>query len=126
MRHFSRRPAYSRRHAPDHADEVTPKRQRGSRRPTSVAHDGITGLPTRQSFFRLATAAVAQGDAGKALAAYGEVLARRPRFASAELGRAWALAKLGRKEEAMRALDHAQELGAPAENIARQRAALGN
>ena len=74
----------------------------------------------------LATAAIAQGDAEKALAAYDQVLARRPRFASAELGRAWALAKLGRKDEAARALDHAQELGAPAENIAKQRAALGN
>lgn len=74
----------------------------------------------------LATAAIAQGDAEKALAAYDQVLARRPRFASAELGRAWALAKLGRKDEAARALDHAQELGAPVENIAKQRAALGN
>lgn len=79
-----------------------------------------------ESWLGLATAAIAQGDAGKALAAYDQVLARRPRFAPAELGRAWALAKLGRKEEAARALDHAQELGAPAENIARQRAALGN
>ena len=74
----------------------------------------------------LATAAIAQGDAEKALAAYDQVLARRPRFAPAELGRAWALAKLGRKDEASRALDHAQELGAPALNIAKQRAALGN
>lgn len=79
-----------------------------------------------ESWLGLATAAVAQGDAGKALAAYDQVLARRPHFAPAELGRAWALAKLGRKDEAARALDHAQELGAPPENIAKQRAALGN
>jgi len=72
----------------------------------------------------LATAAIAQGDAEKALAAYDQVLARRPRFAPAELGRAWALAKLGRREEAAQALDHAQELGAPAENIAKQREML--
>jgi predicted ATPase len=48
----------------------------------------------------------------------------RPRFAAAELGRAWALAKLGRREEATRALDHAEELGAPVANVAKQRAAL--
>jgi cytochrome c-type biogenesis protein CcmH/NrfG len=78
-----------------------------------------------ESWLGLATAAVVQGDAENALVAYDQVLARRPRFAPAELGRAWALAKLGRKDEAARALDRAQEMGAPAENIAKQRAALG-
>jgi tetratricopeptide (TPR) repeat protein len=73
----------------------------------------------------LATVALIRGDAQGALAAYDGVLARRPKFAPAELGRAWALAKLGRREEARRALDHAEELGAPAQNVARQRAALG-
>jgi len=72
----------------------------------------------------LATVAVARGDAAGALGAYEQVLARRPRFAPAELGRAWALARLGRRDEASRALDHAEELGAPAMNVARQRAAL--
>jgi tetratricopeptide (TPR) repeat protein len=79
-----------------------------------------------ESWLGLATLGVVRGDAQAALAAYDQVLARRPRFAPAELGRAWALAKLGRKVEASRALDHAAELGAPAANVARQRAALAD
>lgn len=74
----------------------------------------------------LATVAISRDDGAGALAAYDQVLARRPRFAPAELGRAWALAKLGRTDEASRALDHAVELGAPAANVARQRAALAD
>jgi tetratricopeptide (TPR) repeat protein len=77
-----------------------------------------------ESWLGLATVAVSRGDAAGALAAYDRLLVLRPRFAAAELGRAWALAKLGRKEEAARALDHAEELGAPAPNVAKQRAAL--
>jgi tetratricopeptide (TPR) repeat protein len=77
-----------------------------------------------ESWLGLASVAVTRGDAAKALDAYDHVLALRPRFAAAELGRAWALAKLGRKEEAARAIDHAEALGAPAQNVARQRAAL--
>jgi Flp pilus assembly protein TadD len=72
----------------------------------------------------LATVAIARGDAVGALGAYDQVLARRPRFAPAELGRAWALARLGRGDDARRALDHAETLGAPPANVARQRAAL--
>lgn len=72
----------------------------------------------------LASVAVTRGDAAGALAAYDRVLALRPRFAAGELGRAWALAKLGRKDEAARAIDHAEELGAPAAQIAKQRAML--
>jgi tetratricopeptide (TPR) repeat protein len=79
-----------------------------------------------ESWLGLATVGVAQGDATAALVAYDQVLALRPRFAAAELGRAWALAKLGRRQEAARALDHAEELGAPAQNVARQRAALSD
>jgi tetratricopeptide (TPR) repeat protein len=74
----------------------------------------------------LATVAITAGDAGKALEAYDQVLARKPRFAGAVLGRAWALAKLGRKDEARKALDQAEEMGAPADNVARQRAALAS
>jgi protein O-GlcNAc transferase len=77
-----------------------------------------------ESWLGLATVAVSRGDAPAALAAYERLLVLRPRFAAAELGRAWALARLGRKDEAGRALDHAEELGAPAQNVARQRAAL--
>jgi tetratricopeptide (TPR) repeat protein len=79
-----------------------------------------------ESWLGLASVAVAQGDAAKALDAYDHLLALRPRFAPAELGRAWALARLGRKADAARALDHAAELGAPAANVARQRAALSD
>jgi tetratricopeptide (TPR) repeat protein len=78
-----------------------------------------------ENWLGLATVAVVRGDPQGALAAYDQVIARRPRFAAAELGRAWALAKLGRRDDAKRALDHAQELGAPAENVAKQREALG-
>ncbi len=74
----------------------------------------------------LATVGVAQGDAKLALDAYDQVLARSPRFASAQLGRAWALGQLGRRDEAERALDLAQELGAPPAPLSRQRAALAN
>jgi tetratricopeptide (TPR) repeat protein len=72
----------------------------------------------------LATVGIVRGDAALALSAYDAVLARKPRFAAAELGRAWALAQLGRKVEASQAIERAQALGAPAENVARQRAAL--
>ncbi|MBV9947371.1 MAG: tetratricopeptide repeat protein [Myxococcales bacterium] len=72
----------------------------------------------------LATVAVARADPAGALAAYDEVLARRPRFAPAELGRGWALSRLGRAGEASRALDRAVELGAPAPQVARLRADL--
>jgi tetratricopeptide (TPR) repeat protein len=72
----------------------------------------------------LATVAVVRGDGRRALDAYDQVLARRSWFAPAELGRAWALANLGRRDDALHALDRAQELGAPPVNIARQRAAL--
>jgi tetratricopeptide (TPR) repeat protein len=77
-----------------------------------------------ESWLGLATVGMLRGDAGAALAAYDEVLARRPRFAPAVLGRAWALAQLGRTSEASAALDRAAELGAPAENVARLRAAI--
>jgi tetratricopeptide (TPR) repeat protein len=77
-----------------------------------------------ENWLGLATLAVMQGDAPKALEAYDELLARRPRFAPAELGRAWALGKLGRTADASRALDRAEALGAPATHVARQRAVL--
>lgn len=72
----------------------------------------------------LATVAVMKGDAAAALAAYDRILTQRPSHSGAELGRAWALAKLGRVVEARRALDRAEELGAPRENVRRQRALL--
>ncbi len=77
-----------------------------------------------ENWLGLASIAVVQDDAKGALDAYTALLALRPAFAPAELGRAWALAKLGRREDAKRALDHAEELGAPRTNVAKQRAAL--
>jgi tetratricopeptide (TPR) repeat protein len=77
-----------------------------------------------ENWLGLATVGVVRSDAQLALEAYDQVLARAPRFAPAQLGRAWALARLGRKREAAHALDSAEEMGAPAINVARQRAAL--
>jgi tetratricopeptide (TPR) repeat protein len=77
-----------------------------------------------ENWLGLATVGVARGDPQLALEAYEQVLARSPRFAAAELGRAWALAALGRRDDAARALRRAEEMGAPALNVARQRAAL--
>jgi tetratricopeptide (TPR) repeat protein len=77
-----------------------------------------------ENWLGLATVALVRGDPAKALAAYDQIVARKPAYAPAELGRAWALAKLGRKDDARKALDRAEELGAPASSIAKQRAAL--
>lgn len=86
---------------------------------------GLAADPkSAECWLGLATVAVLRQDAAAALAAYEAVVRLRPRFASAELGRAWALARLGRKDEARTALDHAQELGAPAGALSKQRAAL--
>jgi tetratricopeptide (TPR) repeat protein len=78
-----------------------------------------------ENLLGLATVAVMREDAAGALAAYDALLAKRPRYGPAELGRAWALAKLGRRDEARRALERAEALGAPKENVEKQRAALG-
>jgi tetratricopeptide (TPR) repeat protein len=87
---------------------------------------GVTADPSRtDNTLGLATVALARGDARGALAAYDAILAQKPRFASGHLGRAWALAKLGRREEALLAIDRAEELGASAPHVARQRRALG-
>jgi len=72
----------------------------------------------------LATVAVAEGDSAAALAQYDAILAERPKFGDAELGRAWALMRLGRLDEAQEALDRAYRLGANRAVIARQRRVL--
>lgn len=77
-----------------------------------------------ENLIGLATVAVVRDDGAAALDAYTNVLKRKPDFAPAELGRAWAFAKLGRIDEAKRALDRAEAMGAPRENVAKQRAAL--
>ena len=84
----------------------------------------VADPPGAENWLGLATVAVVRGDGAKALAAYDGLLVRRPRYAPAELGRAWALAKLGRKDDARRALDRAEELGASRAHVAKQRADL--
>jgi len=72
----------------------------------------------------LATVAVERGDGGGALTEYETILARRPGWAPGHLGRAWALGRLGRKQEARAALAQAEKLGGEASAISAQRRAL--
>jgi len=74
----------------------------------------------------LATIALLRGDAAAALAEYDALVSARPNFADAHLGRSWALMKLGRLDDAQRALDRAQELGASARALGAQRRALAS
>jgi len=67
--------------------------------------------------------AVAREDARGALAAYDALATKRPRFASAEMGRAWRWRRWA-EEDARRALDRAADLGAAPNAIAKQRALL--
>ncbi len=69
----------------------------------------------------LATLAVARGDAKSALENYDAIVAARPRLGDAHLGRAWALIKLGRFDEAEEAIGRAEELGGSRRAIAAQR-----
>jgi tetratricopeptide (TPR) repeat protein len=86
---------------------------------------GAAADPARADcWLGLASVAVARDDARGALDAYDAILARHPRFSPAHLGRAWALARLGRKPEAEAALNTAEQLGAPHANVERQRTAL--
>jgi Flp pilus assembly protein TadD len=72
----------------------------------------------------LATLALLRGDAAAALVEYDAIVSARPKFADAQLGRSWALMKLGRLDDARRALDRAEELGASAPPLRAQRRAL--
>lgn len=86
---------------------------------------GLAADPrSHENLLGLATVAVVRDDPEGALAAYDRLLAAEPTFAPAELGRAWALTRLGRSQEATTALDHARTLGTPAETVERQRAKL--
>jgi len=77
-----------------------------------------------ECYLGLATIAVLRGDATGALSAYDAIVERRPLFAPAHLGRAWALGRLGRKDEARAALAQAERLGGEPEIVAAQRRAL--
>jgi tetratricopeptide (TPR) repeat protein len=72
----------------------------------------------------LATVALARHDWPGVLAAYDAQLRLRPTWGDGEVGRAWALAQLGRRDEATAALERAEELGGDASAIAKQRARL--
>jgi Flp pilus assembly protein TadD len=72
----------------------------------------------------LATAALLQDDPASALREYETILAERPSFSDAELGRSWALIELGRFDDAERALVQAREHGASPHVVARQQKEL--
>jgi tetratricopeptide (TPR) repeat protein len=72
----------------------------------------------------LATIALLRGDASAALSEYDAIVSARPKFADAQLGRSWALLKLGRLDDAQRALDRARDLGASGRALAAQERAL--
>jgi tetratricopeptide (TPR) repeat protein len=72
----------------------------------------------------LASLALLRGDAAGALSEYDAIVSTRPQFADAHLGRSWALMKLGRLDDAQRALDRAQDLGASPRPLDAQRRAL--
>lgn len=74
----------------------------------------------------LATLALARGDLGGALVQYDAIVARRPRFADAHLGRSYALIGLGRFSDAERALNEAAQLGADPNVVAAQRRELAS
>ncbi len=87
--------------------------------------EGLRADPKHdENLIGLATVAVMRDDAKGALAAYDALVAKHPSYAAGQLGRAWALAKLGRKDDARAALDRAESLGAPKANVEKQRAAL--
>jgi tetratricopeptide (TPR) repeat protein len=86
---------------------------------------GLRADPTAaECHLGLATVAVLRDDAGRALAEYDAIVAQRPRFPPAHLGRAWALGRLGRAVEARAALAEAERLGAEPGAIAAQRRML--
>lgn len=86
---------------------------------------GLTVDPEAiENWLGLATVAVVRGDGALALTAYDALLAKRPNYAAASLGRAWALGKLGRKNDAKQELAHALALGAPKKMVDKQLAAL--
>lgn len=72
----------------------------------------------------LATVALRMNEPERALAAYESLLAARPSFAPALLGKSWSLILLGRYADAESALAHATEHGAPADSVERQRLAI--
>jgi Flp pilus assembly protein TadD len=87
---------------------------------------GLVADPTAlENRVGLATVALAVGDAKAALEQYDVLAQARPKVGDVQLGRAWALARLGRFDEAEAALDQAEKLGGSRRAIRAQRQALG-
>jgi tetratricopeptide (TPR) repeat protein len=92
---------------------------------SSAYRSGLRADPRAlEDHIGLATVALLRGDAAAALSEYDAIVSARPKFADAELGRSWALMKLGRLDDAQRALDRAADLGASALALGAQRRAL--
>lgn len=72
----------------------------------------------------LATVALARRDYREAARAYGEVVRARPESSAAWLGKAYAELRSGSLDEAERSLSQAEERGASASHVEKQRAAL--
>ena len=79
-----------------------------------------------ENLLGLASVAVVKGDAALALRRYDAILTRRPSYAPASLGRAWALGKLHKADAANLELDRALELGAAPATVAKLRARLAH
>jgi len=77
-----------------------------------------------ENLLGLATVAIMRGDTPAALAAYDSLVRAKPQYAAGHLGRAWALAKLGRRADAEHALDRAAQLGAAPANVEKLRAGI--
>ncbi len=77
-----------------------------------------------ENLLGLATLAVKQDRPEEALGHYLRLAEARPRFADGYLGQSFALLRLGRLDEAERALDRGVSLGAEREAAGRQRALL--
>lgn len=69
----------------------------------------------------LATVGLLRDDPRAVLAEYDQVLVLAPQFGDAQLGRAWALVRLGRFDEAERAIADAARLGASSRTVEKQR-----
>jgi len=100
--------------------------QRGDLDGAAIAYSsGLKADPhALEDHVGLATIALLRGDALTALREYDAIVSLRPRFADAQLGRSWALMKLGRLDDAQRALDRARELGANRRALTAQERAL--
>ena len=97
--------------------------KRGDAAGATVAYrSGLVANPAAlENRIGLATVALATDDPEAALAQYDAIIAARPRFADAHLGRSWALLILGRLDDAQAALDMGARLGANPRVVARQR-----